>query len=77
MKRLLVASLASVVTLSAFAAPVTYVLDPSHTYPSFEADHHLPDAVRRGVRDHPDEVGRRKIGAERHQGGVKRHQFAF
>ncbi|CAG4885275.1 conserved exported protein of unknown function [Georgfuchsia toluolica] len=23
----------------AFAAPVTYNLDPSHTYPSFEADH--------------------------------------
>lgn len=24
---------------SAFAAPVTYKIDPSHTYPSFEADH--------------------------------------
>jgi len=27
------------VTFSATAAPVTYDVDPSHTYPSFEADH--------------------------------------
>ena len=27
------------VALNATAAPQTYVLDPSHTYPSFEADH--------------------------------------
>jgi polyisoprenoid-binding protein YceI len=51
MKRLLVASLASVVTLSAFAAPVTYVLDPSHTYPSFEADHFNGVSVWRGKFD--------------------------
>ncbi|HVL09078.1 MAG TPA: YceI family protein, partial [Burkholderiaceae bacterium] len=37
-----VATAAAVVALTAgvaFAAPATYNLDPSHTYPSFEADH--------------------------------------
>lgn len=37
-----VAAAAAVAALTAgiaFAAPVTYNLDPSHTYPSFEADH--------------------------------------
>ncbi len=51
MKRSLVASLASVVCASAFAAPVTYVLDPSHTYPSFEADHFGGVSVWRGKFD--------------------------
>jgi len=51
MNRLLVASLASVVCASAFAAPVTYVLDPSHTYPSFEADHFGGISVWRGKFD--------------------------
>src|ERR1017187_6095036 len=39
MSRLVLASVAALATASAFAAPVTYVLDPTHTYPSFEADH--------------------------------------
>jgi polyisoprenoid-binding protein YceI len=39
MNRLVLASVAALATASAFAAPVTYVLDPRHTYPSFEADH--------------------------------------
>ena len=39
MSRLVLASVAALATASAFAAPVTYVLDPRHTYPSFEADH--------------------------------------
>lgn len=39
MKRTLIALIASGVLSPAFAAPVTYNLDPSHTYPSFEADH--------------------------------------
>jgi polyisoprenoid-binding protein YceI len=30
---------AALITASAFAAPVTYEVDPNHTYPSFEADH--------------------------------------
>jgi polyisoprenoid-binding protein YceI len=37
-KTLLAVSLASLATAAA-AAPVTYNIDPDHTYPSFEADH--------------------------------------
>ena len=37
--RTLVAALSAVATTAAFAAPATYQLDPTHTYPSFEADH--------------------------------------
>lgn len=33
------AALALAAALPAFAAPVTYTMDPAHTYPSFEADH--------------------------------------
>jgi polyisoprenoid-binding protein YceI len=33
------AALALLSTAAAQAAPVTYVIDPMHTYPSFEADH--------------------------------------
>jgi polyisoprenoid-binding protein YceI len=36
---------------SAFAAPVTYVLDPNHTHPSFEADHFGGLSVWRGRFD--------------------------
>lgn len=39
MNRLFPASIAALVAAAATAAPVTYVLDPHHTYPSFEADH--------------------------------------
>ena len=38
MKALLLAS-ALLATTAAQAAPVTYEIDPTHTYPSFEADH--------------------------------------
>ena len=38
LRSLLVLS-AGALALSALAAPVTYALDPDHTYPSFEADH--------------------------------------
>lgn len=38
MKKLLAAAVLSG-SVGAIAAPVTYNLDPSHTYPSFEADH--------------------------------------
>ena len=48
MNRIVLASLAALVGASAFAAPVTYVLDPSHTYPSFEADHMGGLSVWRG-----------------------------
>jgi polyisoprenoid-binding protein YceI len=39
MNRFVLASFAALTTASALAAPVTYVIDPRHTYPSFEADH--------------------------------------
>jgi polyisoprenoid-binding protein YceI len=39
MNRIVLASMAALVSASIHAAPVTYVLDPAHTYPSFEADH--------------------------------------
>jgi len=35
----LTAAFGAAFALPAFAAPVTYNLDPAHTYPSFEADH--------------------------------------
>ena len=48
MNRIVLASMAALVSAGAFAAPVTYVLDPSHTYPSFEADHMGGLSVWRG-----------------------------
>jgi polyisoprenoid-binding protein YceI len=48
MKRIVLAPLAAFVCAAAFAAPVTYVLDPKHTYPSFEADHMGGLSVWRG-----------------------------
>ena len=39
MNRIALASMAALMGAGAFAAPVTYKLDPAHTYPSFEADH--------------------------------------
>ncbi|CAH2931791.1 MAG: Protein yceI precursor [uncultured Paraburkholderia sp.] len=41
-------ALASCVSLGAFAAADTYQLDPTHTYPSFEADHFGGLSVWRG-----------------------------
>jgi polyisoprenoid-binding protein YceI len=46
--KLLIAALASVILVPAFAAPVTYNLDPTHTYPSFETDHFGGVSVWRG-----------------------------
>ena len=37
--RLLAYAAACLTATAAMAAPVTYVFDPAHTYPSFEADH--------------------------------------
>ena len=48
MNRTVLASMAALLSASAFAAPVTYILDPSHTYPSFEADHMGGLSVWRG-----------------------------
>ena len=48
MNRLVLASIAVLTSASAVSAPVTYVLDPHHTYPSFEADHMGGLSVWRG-----------------------------
>ncbi len=48
MNRFALASMAALVGASALAAPVTYVLDPHHTYPSFAADHMGGLSVWRG-----------------------------
>jgi polyisoprenoid-binding protein YceI len=51
MNRIVLASMAALLSASAFAAPVTYILDPQHTYPSFEADHMGGLSVWRGKFD--------------------------
>jgi polyisoprenoid-binding protein YceI len=51
MNRFVLASIAALAGASAFAAPVTYKLDPAHTYPSFEADHMGGLSVWRGKFD--------------------------
>jgi polyisoprenoid-binding protein YceI len=48
MNRIVLASMAALLCAGAFAAPVTYNLDPAHTYPSFEADHMGGLSVWRG-----------------------------
>ena len=48
MNRFLSASIAGLLSAGAFAAPVTYNIDPNHTYPSFEADHFGGLSVWRG-----------------------------
>jgi polyisoprenoid-binding protein YceI len=51
MKIALPAALLAFVAGSAVAAPVTYEVDPAHTYPSFEADHMGGLSVWRGKFD--------------------------
>ena len=48
MNRIVLASMATLLSAGVFAAPVTYKLDPSHTYPSFAADHMGGLSVWRG-----------------------------
>ena len=48
MKRLALVTFSSLIATGALAAPVTYNIDPSHTYPSFEADHFGGLSVWRG-----------------------------
>ena len=51
MNRIVLASTAALLSAGALAAPVTYILDPTHTYPSFEADHMGGLSVWRGKFD--------------------------
>src|ERR1700730_15158432 len=48
MKYALPVAILALLTGSALAAPVTYNVDPTHTYPSFEADHMGGLSVWRG-----------------------------
>jgi polyisoprenoid-binding protein YceI len=48
MNRILLASFAALMSASAVAVPVTYILDHNHTYPSFEADHMGGMSIWRG-----------------------------
>lgn len=48
MKLFVFMTAAALTAASALAAPVTYVLDPAHTYPSFAADHMGGLSVWRG-----------------------------
>ena len=50
-KTLLPAVLLSLAATAAAADPVTYQVDPAHTYPSFEADHFGGLSVWRGKFD--------------------------
>ncbi|CAB3779466.1 Protein YceI [Pararobbsia alpina] len=47
-KHLIAAGVAALLAGSAMAAPVTYNLDPKHTYPSFAADHFGGVSIWRG-----------------------------
>jgi len=51
MKYALPVAMLALMTGSAIAAPVTYDVDPNHTYPSFEADHFGGLSVWRGKFD--------------------------
>ena len=51
MKIALSAAMLTLVAGSALATPVTYQIDPGHTYPSFEADHMGGLSVWRGKLD--------------------------
>ena len=48
MKAILLAGALTLTAVSALAAPVTYTVDPGHTYPSFEADHNGGVSLWRG-----------------------------
>jgi polyisoprenoid-binding protein YceI len=48
MNRIVLASFAALAYAAASAAPVTYILDPTHTYPSFETDHKGGLSIWRG-----------------------------
>jgi polyisoprenoid-binding protein YceI len=48
LRTFVIAALSAMTAIPALAAPTTYNVDPSHTYPSFEADHFGGVSVWRG-----------------------------
>ena len=70
--RLAVVTLGTLATVSlapAFAAPVTYDIDPEHSYPSFEADHFGGMSVWRGKFDKT--TGKITLDRENQSGNVE------
>lgn len=68
MKPTLAALLAVAVSAPALAAPVTYTIDPNHTYPTFEVDH-LGYSIQRGRFNKSS--GRITLDTAAHQGSVE------
>lgn len=68
MKPTLAALLAITVCAPALATPVTYTIDPNHTYPSFEVDH-LGYSTQRGRFNKTS--GRITLDTAAHQGSVE------
>jgi polyisoprenoid-binding protein YceI len=50
--KIVLLAIPALLTGAALADPVTYQIDPSHTYPSFEADHFGGLSIWRGKFDH-------------------------
>ena len=70
------ASSLGAVAAAAFAAPVTYNVDPEHTYPSFEADHFGGMSVWRGKFNQNNGTRRaRPRSADRHRGHHHRYEL--
>ena len=68
MKTFTAATLLMLAAGAAYAAPVTYKLDPTHTYPSFEADHFGGMSVWRGKFD--SSAGEVHIDRAAHTGDI-------
>ncbi len=70
MNRIVLASIVALTTgAGALAAPVTYVLDPHHTYPSFAADHMGGLSVWRGK--FTDTTGKVVYDKSAHTGSIE------
>ncbi|HUI62861.1 MAG TPA: YceI family protein [Steroidobacteraceae bacterium] len=68
MKNALPVAVLALIAGTALAAPVTYEIDPNHTYPSFEADHFGGLSVWRGKFDRTS--GRIVFDKEKNTGTV-------
>ncbi len=69
MHKVAIAFATASMSAGALAAPVTYTLDPNHTYPSFEADHFGGLSVWRGKFD--SSSGRVVLDREAKTGSVE------
>ncbi len=77
MKAILLAGALSLTAVSALAAPVTYDIDPDHTYLSFEADHMGGLSKWRGKFNSSHGHHHARQGSQdRHGGPHDRREFA-